>query len=44
MKTDETVRLLCDNELKDKLDADEYRRGSTSYDAEDLCSEIFSDI
>lgn len=44
MKTDETVRLLCDNEFLDKLYAYAYRRCSTSYEAEDLCSEIIADI
>ena len=44
MKTDETVRLLCDNEFLDKLYAYAYRRCNTSYEAEDLCSEIIADI
>lgn len=40
MKQKETIKLLADKELLDKLYGFSYKRCSTSHEAEDLCSEI----
>lgn len=40
MKTNETLKLIGDKEFLDKIYQFSYRRCNTSYEAEDLCSEI----
>lgn len=40
MKTNETLKLIGDRELLDKIYQFSYRRCNTSYEAEDLCSDI----
>ncbi len=40
MKTNETLRLIGDKELLDKIYQFSYRRCNTSHEAEDLCSDI----
>ncbi|MEE1026145.1 MAG: RNA polymerase sigma factor, partial [Acutalibacteraceae bacterium] len=40
MKTNETLKLIGDKEFLDKIYQFAYRRCNTSYEAEDLCSEI----
>ncbi|MGN0492609.1 MAG: RNA polymerase sigma factor, partial [Acutalibacteraceae bacterium] len=40
MKTNETLKLIGDKEFLDKIYQFSYRRCNTSYEAEDLCSDI----
>ena len=40
MKTDEILRLIADKDFLDKIYRFSYHRCSTSFEAEDLCSEI----
>ena len=40
MKTNETLKLIGDKKFLDKIYQFSYRRCNTSYEAEDLCSDI----
>ena len=40
MKTNEILKLIGDKEFLDKIYQFSYRRCNTSYEAEDLCSDI----
>ena len=40
MKTEETIKIFSEKALLDKLYGYAYHRCSTSYEAQDLCSEI----
>lgn len=40
MKTNETIKLIGDKKFLDKIYHFSYRRCNTSYEAEDLCSDI----
>lgn len=40
MKTEEVLRLIDDSDFLEKIYGFAYRRCSTSFDAEDLCSDI----
>lgn len=40
MKTNETLKLLDDKDLLDKIYHFSYHRCNTSFEAEDLCSDI----
>lgn len=40
MKTNETLRILADKNFLDKIYQFSYHRCNTSFEAEDLCSDI----
>lgn len=44
MKTDEILTLIADKDFLDKIYGYSYRRCATSYEAEDLCSEIIAAV
>ena len=44
MKTDEIMTLIADKDFLDKIYGFSYRRCATSYEAEDLCSEIIAAV